>query len=218
MDNLTANVTATAEKYGNLIAVRDLIEQNLDRLSQATWYANGNYCFAGFASLVREGRQVGDAVLDKDPELDEWLNMSPEDYEVICYRIESPEEVLDAIDAIIEGRIVYDSNGYDHDGFDFEGLDAYGYDRCGFDKNGFDESGFDAGGFDENGLDEWGYDKYGFDENGLDGEGYDCEGRDCEGFDRSGFDAEGYNWAGFDRDGFDRCGLDAEGLPRDYPF
>jgi hypothetical protein len=218
MLDLTANTPATSEKYANLIATRDLIEQNLDRLYQATWYGNGRYCFAGFACLIREGRQVGDVILNKDPELNEWLGMSPEDYEMLCYRIEGSDEVLDAIDAVIAGRTLYDSEGYDHAGYDASGLDAYGYDRHGFDSDGFDSSGFDASGYDENGFDEFGYDAHGFDVNGLDGEGYDCEGFDWAGYDRKGFDRDGYNCEGFDRDGFDRSGLDSEGCERDYPF
>jgi hypothetical protein len=218
MDNLTANTPATLERYANLIATRGLIETNLEHLYQGSWYFKHSYCFAGFAVLVKEGKHVGEVIPNQDPYLAEWLGMSPEDYELICYRVETSDEVLDAIDAVLAGRTLYDSEGYNHAGFDVDGLDAYGYDRYGFDASGYNADGYDANGLDEDGFDEYGYDIHGFDVEGLDGEGFDCEGFDCEGFDRKGLDRDGYNWAGFDLDGFDRSGFDSEGCARDYPF
>jgi hypothetical protein len=218
MTDLTDNTTANLGKYANLITVRDLIKQYPDHLYQGSWYFTNRYCFAGFAVLVKEGKAVGEVIPNQDPYLAEWLGLTPGYYNLICYSLESSSEVIDAIDAIIEGRPFYDSEGFDSSGHDQDGYDADGYDRQGFDANGYDADGYDENGYDADGYDENGYDADGYDPEGYDGSCYNREGFDCRGFDRKGFDAEGYNWDGYDRAGYDRSGLDSEGRERDYPF
>jgi hypothetical protein len=167
MDNQTnANNPPTVEKYANLIATRELIKLYPEYHSQDSWDYNNLYCFAGFAALVKEGKTVGDIIPNQDPHLANWLGMSLEDYDIFCYRLDTTDHVLDAIEDVLEGRIVYDSEGYDFEGYDIDGYDSRGFDRNGYDWEGYDREGYDC-------------------------EGYDCEGYDCEGYDWEGYDAEG---------------------------
>jgi hypothetical protein len=220
MLDLTATEPATVEKYANLIATRDLIKLHPEYHSQGSWYGNNLYCFAGFAYLLKEGKTVGDSIPDQDPYLANWLGMSLEDYDILCYRLDTTEEVLDAIEDVLAGRTVYDSDGLDFEGFDINGYDAENFDRQDFDVDGYDRSGYDRSGYDRDGFNWYGFDESGYDREGFNASGYDRDGFNWEGLNPAGFDAEGYNYEGYDirgydREGFDRNGFDFEGEERE---
>jgi hypothetical protein len=148
-----ANDLSTVEEYANLIATLDLIKAHPEHHFQGSWCSKNRYCFAGFAALLKEGKTVGDSIPDQDPDLADWLDMAQEDYDLICYRIDTTEEVLGAIESVLAGKKLYDSQGFDHAGYNAAGYNRNGYDVDGYgverdSSNDCDETEFDADDYD----------------------------------------------------------------------
>jgi hypothetical protein len=148
------------QQYANLTATMDLLKQNPDHYCQSSWCREDLYCFAGFAALVREGRKVGDVLPNRDPNLAEWLGMTPKEYIRACYSIKTLDGLLAFIESLLDGRVVYGevtlqvatpqvvtpqvatpkekvkSEGYISPVYDREGYDKRGFNREGLNKKG----------------------------------------------------------------------------------
>jgi hypothetical protein len=166
MTDLTqAKKPISRQQYANLIATRNLMQQYPEHYCQSSWCRADLYCFAGFAALVKEGRKVGDVLPNRDPNLAEWLGMTPKEYIRACYSIKTLDGLLAFIESLLDGRVLYGevtpqvatpqrvtpqvvtpqvatprekvkSDGYTSPVYDRDGYDKRGYNRDGLNKKG----------------------------------------------------------------------------------
>jgi hypothetical protein len=109
----TAKKPVSIQQYKNLIATRDMIKQYPDHYCQKPWCSAHLYTFAGFALMVKEGNKVGEVLpLYRNPNMAEWLGMTPNEYTRACYGIKSLEGLLSYLESLLGSRIVYDEHGH----------------------------------------------------------------------------------------------------------
>jgi hypothetical protein len=113
----SAKKPVSLQQYKNLIDTRDLLKQYPDHYCQKPWCSDHLYTFAGFALLVKEGNKVGDVLpLYRNPNMAEWLGLTPNEYTRACYGIKSLEGLLDYLECLLAGRLVYDEAGHIYKG------------------------------------------------------------------------------------------------------